>query len=79
MNHLCLMSRRLHLRPLDPIVDFSQATFDRPFAGPELCRPLDLPIARVNVPAPKAGFDFLHVIINGTMLHFTLPATEAVS
>jgi hypothetical protein len=78
-QRLFLMSRRLHSRPLDSIVDLSQTSFDRPFAGPEFCRSLNRSIAGINVPAPKAGLDLLHVIVNGAMLHFWLPAIEAIS
>ena len=71
------MSLRLHSRPFDPIIDFSLTGFDRPFAGAEFCRSLNDPVAGINVPAQKAGFDLLHIIINGAMVHFSLPATGA--
>jgi hypothetical protein len=63
------MPRRLRPRPLDPIIDFSLTGCDGSFAGAEFCRSLNLPIAGKYVPVPKAGFDFLNVIIDGAMLH----------
>jgi hypothetical protein len=32
-------------------------------------RTLDDPIARKDVPTPKAWFDLLHIVINGAMFH----------
>jgi hypothetical protein len=43
------MLRRLLLRPLDSIIDFSQTGFNRSFAC-GIGRSLDLPIAEVDIP-----------------------------
>jgi hypothetical protein len=75
--HGALLSpQRRASSPFDPIVDLFVAGFDGPFPSSEMRRPLHGSISRKNVPAPEARLDLLNVIINGTMLHYALPAQE---
>jgi hypothetical protein len=49
-------------RPLNAIIDFGVAGLDGKFARAKSDRPLDIPIARIDIPTPKARLDLLNVI-----------------
>jgi hypothetical protein len=48
--------------PLNAIIDFGVASLDGTFARAKSDWPLDLPIARIDIPTPKARLDLLNVI-----------------
>jgi hypothetical protein len=61
--------------PLDPLIDFVMTGLNSQLPRSKMRLTFDDPIARKDVPTPKAWFDLLHIVINGAMFLDTLPAT----
>jgi hypothetical protein len=60
---------RLPSCPLDPVIDLVMTGLNSQLPRSKMRRTLDDPIARKDVPTPKAWFDLLHIVINGAMFH----------
>lgn len=55
--------------PLNPVIDLIVAGFDSKFPRAVLRQSLYLAVAGIDIPAPAARLELLHVVINGAMFH----------
>jgi hypothetical protein len=60
--------------PLNAVIDLFHTGFDGFLPRSKMRWPLDGSAFRVDVPAPKAWLDLLHVVIDRSMFHRTTPA-----